>query len=129
MNIQRLPEKVLQDGCVMEFDEPRFGYKAVSNGVCRLIVPSNTEVVYPDPPSNRTWNHYSLRVPKAIVDNIECEGESMAYSIVSDNFIYREGSTVVAEQFDSDVSNVSGPGIHLFAVRKRAEDWFEEHKE
>lgn len=117
-----LPAKVVREGgTVLTFDEPRHAYKKVSDErVCTLLVPPDTRVVYPQ--SSGSWNNEHLRVEAAIVDDIEGD-ETRAENAMATGFWYVEGERVEPEDFSTDVSEVSAPGIHVFATEQGARHW------
>jgi len=120
--MQDLPAKVVREGgTVMEFDEPRYAYKQLSDEcVCRLIVPSGARVVYPV--SSGSWKNEHLRVESAIVDEIQGE-ETIVENAMESGFFYEEGECVEPDEFSADVEQVSASGIHVFAREHGARHW------
>lgn len=126
-NIDDLPTRVTRvGGAVKQFDEPRLAYKSVAtesdgHAVCTLIIPSGTKVVYPAKPS-QSWNSNKLRTERAVVRDIDA-AESRAVGPHARSFVYKVGSTVEAETFNSDPHSATGGGLYCFADERAARHW------
>lgn len=122
-------------GTVEVLDRHRVAWKALQNSLARLVIPAGTIVVYPEDPGVLGPN--KLRAEKAYVEGIyspyghkrdEVGDSRKRPSCISRHdasFRYTQGKMVEPEEpLDATVENDCESGIHFFATKEEAEEWY-----